>query len=353
MPTTEQKAAVPSAEESQTQSAESALDSFGFSDIEPPKGETPEGQTKQPEGDKKPEGSQTDGEKPDESTDTNETDDSKSTSEDIVDPDKIREEIAKVHKLDPELAKNPAITKRYGEMVEGILKSVTTIDEDVKWLETQTARVANMIEFTEALTDVDSAAGALRQLAEIAANTVGVPVSKLLSPIDEAAVSSSLEEIMGVKGGDWWESFDSEADYISIKEMVEKAYKSGYEAHRKEAEPIVKSVQDRKKQESEQRQLDTTVAREFPAIRANFDKSYRGFVVTREMLKTAIAEYPQFAQSPEKAIKAKYVEEISNHLQKVTEKPVVTEGLADSSTKGKRKVTDLDEISFSNIDDVV
>lgn len=265
--------------------------------------------------------------------------------------------------LDEELAKNPAIAKRWKEHLDGFNKVLGNLQAE----RAEFAQLMPKIERIAAYEDrIDPDAGAtpetagaaIAEIARVAAALHKVPVEQIYkaigapapaTPALQAPAPGQGVEPVVVTDQNWPDHFDSEVDYKFAKKVVAMTLAAQQGALGVDPASLQKLVQGHRENEkklSRDKAWGEYIDREYPSTKAFFKSTY-GFEVTQEMFEQAVTAHPNHSRSPQKAVSAEFADAILKASSKGNGKPPASLPVApDTADHGAVPgVKDLEEIT--------
>jgi hypothetical protein len=262
----------------------------------------------------------------------------------------------KLEELDPELAKSPALRKRWDEQQKGVQRLVNqakeardTARKDSEELGELMPRVERVLEWEEALINPETSEEAVDRLIAALAEERKVPISQLIGKLLERASNEAKEfEIDEKEIQDNYakEGFDTPGEYRAYKRAKIEIAKEEREKQR-QAQAATRTQSEAETKEQQRARFVKDVA---PKVAQEVAKNYQGFAVTPEQVAEALEALPQFAKEPAKAVIHHFAEEFAVHAAERAKTPsappLVPSGNSKSAATplpppGKRKAADI------------
>lgn len=244
----------------------------------------------------------------------------KQGEEDKTDPNPEIADEFKLAELDPELAKNPAVLKRWNEQQAGVEKIVSKAKDAIESAKAKEAEfeelmpgIQRMVSWGEVLENPETVADGLADLVTKLAALHGKTVEDLIGgfasstasgkkadEIDEAEIQANYRE----------QGFDSPGEYRAYK-RAELAFNKKFAALEAQTkDQRTKQSQAETKRTEEERFLQELA----PTIVETVKKTHQGFTVTPQQVAEAIKAYPALAKEPAKAVIVHFAADYQKHL---------------------------------------
>jgi ribosomal protein L15 len=247
--------------------------------------------------------------------------------------DELDKAVAELEKLglDPELAKNPDIAKRWADNQKGVKNIVNLAKaaqaeankaaEEFQELMPAMERVAS---WEAALADPKLAPDALADLIPKLGEVTGLSLKDLCGKVLELLEKEGKEDEIDedeIQANYAKEGFDTPGEYRAYKRAkleFQREQKASERARRDQAN--ANSQADQKRDERERFIRNTA-----PTIVSEVAKKYNNFKITPEQVAEAIDTFPQFAKEPLRAVVKHLAEELATHQAAVARKPEIPE----------------------------
>lgn len=197
--------------------------------------------------------------------------------------------------LPEELANDPAIAKRYLETQAGISKLLRQEKEKLETIDTQFASLAPVLSLAEGLMKPETARGAADNVRAFLQDTVGY---------DPFGAKDESQDALGEP--------NAEFIYESDRLVYERAKADAIAEMKREFGQDLEALRGQRQRDEEARREAEWVDKNAMRVIGYLSKA-DGWGVTKEMVREAVVNLPQFKDKPEIAVKKWFAEEYAKH----------------------------------------